>query len=64
MHLIIAESHLSLHAFPGGRMYIDAFSCVPFQEEYAVVQTVTFLGLKEERHRVQRDRLAGVMKGG
>lgn len=63
---IIAESHISLHAYPDGRAYVDIFSCIPFDVVSAVQKTSGILGLTVDYAtdvQVLEHRLSGLVQG-
>lgn len=59
---LIAESHIMLHAFQDGRVYLDIFSCTSFKEPVATRIAVGRLGLLSYRVQVLPQRLTAVLQ--
>ena len=54
MAILLVESHASIHTWPEtGQVYMDFFSCKPFDTELAFNYFITAFGVtKVEKHRV------------
>jgi S-adenosylmethionine/arginine decarboxylase-like enzyme len=54
---LIAESHISIHAKPDGRVWIDIFSCKAFDPKEAIDLTADYLELQLENSQLLKREL-------
>lgn len=56
-YCLIAESHISLHAENTGRVFVDFFSCKPFDRERATAFAIEKLNLTDVKTYAITERL-------